>query len=152
MMRHQLELETEGPWDPWPDLTSSKHIWPQGNIAIFACSSPPASQGACGLPTSSMGLPMGWDLWDLGMLQREMYARLVCSYLALQGSKWQLFQQDPGGGVWVTSWAVRLAGFEHSNLPHVLISPACQTPFDTLFKGAAELQMGLIQLPSAAFC
>lgn len=29
-------------------------------------------QGAHGLPTPSMDLPMGQDLWDPGMLQREI--------------------------------------------------------------------------------
>lgn len=48
--------------------------------------------------------------------------------------------------------AVGMAGFDCSHLPCVLISLACQTPFDTLFKGVVELQMGLIQLPSAASC
>lgn len=71
--------------------------------------------------------------------------------LFLPSNQWH-FQQDPAAPPGTSRAVVGVAAFRHSNLPHVLISPACQTPFDTLFKGAVVLQMGLIQLPLPVSC
>lgn len=76
---------------------------------------------------------------------------LCKSSLFLPSSKWY-FQQDPEAPQGTSQAAVRTSGFRHSNLPHVLISPACQILFDTLFKRAVELQMRLTQPPSAVSC